>query len=220
MLEAFDHTYAQLVAFFLAARLFGAFYYGILSYLVPMVRAMMISQMIIIIIPSLLWIASIYVEMPNRLALIWIAILLDYCGSIIIVFLVRGSKVLPSKIAAWIETAFEFYPAVNIEHKTARTDAFVTLIFGYSVVALLYQNAASFGVNTFFGKAILGLVQAFFLNTLYFEIDGDSLWQHAIRRHVISCKLFPHVVSCYFLQNPNWLPLPLGELTFIELAVL
>ena len=28
-----------------------------------------------------------------------------------------------------------------------RTNAFVTLVFGYSVVALLYQNRAEMGVN-------------------------------------------------------------------------
>lgn len=39
--------------------------------------------------------------------------------------------------------------AVNIEHKTERTGAFVSLVFGYSVVALLYQNQASFGMNAY-----------------------------------------------------------------------
>lgn len=28
-----------------------------------------------------------------------------------------------------------------------RTNAFVTLVFGYSVLALLYQNRAAFGIN-------------------------------------------------------------------------
>jgi low temperature requirement protein LtrA len=203
MLEVFDNTYSQLVAFFLAARLFGAVYYGVLSYLVPMVRAMMIGQMVIIIVPSLLWISSIHVAIPNRLILIWIAIALDYCGSMIIVFLVRGSSMISSRLATWANSSFEFYPAVNIEHKTARTDAFVTLIFGYSVIALLYQNSASFGVNAFFGKAILGLIQAFCLNALYFEIDGDSLWQHAIRRNVFSCRYtFVLFIYCHALNWP------------------
>lgn len=39
--------------------------------------------------------------------------------------------------------------AINIEHKTERTGAFVSLVFGYSVVALLYQNTASFGMNAY-----------------------------------------------------------------------
>ena len=55
--------------------------------------------------------------------------------------------------------------AINIEHKSTgspllacitdrrsiaeRTNAFVTLVFGYSVVALLFQNRASYGINAY-----------------------------------------------------------------------
>jgi low temperature requirement protein LtrA len=188
MLQGFEQTYSQLVAFYLAARFFIGSYYGFISYVIPMVRGMMVSQVIAIVIPSAIWIASIYVDMPKRLAMIWVALCLDLFASTVVVFLVRKSKSVSSRLGKWAEKVFEFYPAVNIEHKTERTNAFVTLIFGYSVVSLLYQNAAPFGINAFFGKAVLGLIQAFCLNTIYFEIDGDSLFQHAIRRNVISCK--------------------------------
>jgi low temperature requirement protein LtrA len=190
MLQAFGETYSQLVAFYLTARLFVAAYYAWISYIIPMVRGMMITQMISIVVPSAIWIASIYVEMPTRLAMIWVSLFLDLFATTFVIFLVRWSEKVSLKLHDWVQRVFEFYPAVNIEHKTERTNAFVTLIFGYSVVALLYQNAASFGVNAFYGKAVLGLIQAFCLNTLYFEIDGDSLWQHAIRRSAISCKYF------------------------------
>lgn len=178
MLHAFQDTYAQLVAFYLAARLFMASYYATLSYLIPMVRGMMITQVVAIVVPCVIWIVSIYIDMPQRLSMIWITLFLDLFASSFVIFLIRGAKSLSSRLNAWVERVYEFYPAVNIEHKTERTNAFVTLIFGYSVVALLYQNAAAFGVNAFFGKAVLGLIQAFCLNTIYFEIDGDSLWQH------------------------------------------
>lgn len=188
MLQAFNETYSQLVAFYLAARFFIGSYYGFISYIIPMVRGMMIGQVVAIAIPSGVWIASIYVDMPQRFVLIWIALAMDLFASIVLVFLIRKAHSVSPRLGAWAERVFEFYPAVNIEHKTERTNAFVTLIFGYSVVALLYQNSASFGVNAFFGKAVLGLIQAFCLNTIYFEIDNDSLFQHAIRRNVISCK--------------------------------
>jgi hypothetical protein len=42
------------------------------------------------------------------------------------------------------------------------------------------------GINAFFGKAILGLIQAFVFNWLYFEVDGSNLSKHAIRRHKLS----------------------------------
>jgi low temperature requirement protein LtrA len=159
-----------------------------------MVRGMMVTQAIMIVVPSGMWIASIYVDMPSRLILIWVSIFLDLFASAFVILLIRGSKIVSSRLADLTERIFEFYPAVNIEHKTARTDAFVTLIFGYSVVALFFESSASFGVNAFFGKAVLGLVQAFCLNTLYFEIDGDSLWQHAIRRSVTSCEYAFHYI--------------------------
>ncbi|KAG8903990.1 hypothetical protein FRC00_014337, partial [Tulasnella sp. 408] len=79
---------------------------------------------------------------------------------------------------------------MNIEHKTERTGAFVSLVFGYSVVSLLYQNSASFGMNAFFGKAILSLIQAYCFNWIYFDVDGSFHHVHAIRRHAISASLW------------------------------
>ncbi len=124
--------------------------------------------------------------MPQRLALIWVAIFIELCGAMFVVLLIRGSKFIYKPLGAWVDRVFEFYPAINIEHKVERTNAFVTLVFGYSVVAIIYQNAASFGLNAFFGKAALGLVQAFCFNWIYFELDGADLYSHAIRRNVTS----------------------------------
>ena len=36
--------------------------------------------------------------------------------------------------------------------------------------------------SSFFGKAILGLIQVFTLNMIYFDIDSHNLYTHAIRR--------------------------------------
>nr|XP_023908612.1 uncharacterized protein LOC112020286 [Quercus suber]POF15566.1 hypothetical protein CFP56_48760 [Quercus suber] len=79
--------------------------------------------------------------------------------------------------------------AINIEHRTERMNAFVTLVFGYTVVAILYQSSVN-GIDDFFGKASLGLIQAFCFNWLYFEIDGANLATHAIRRHKVSAFLW------------------------------
>lgn len=64
-------------------------------------------------------------------------------------------------------------------------NAFVALVFGYTVVAILYQSTVN-GIDDFFGKAALGLIQAFCFNWIYFEIDGANLTTHAIRRHRMS----------------------------------
>ncbi|KUJ08616.1 uncharacterized protein LY89DRAFT_691040 [Mollisia scopiformis] len=190
MLDAFNTTYSMLIAFYLAARLFMASYLIILAITIPMIRGMMIVQVILALIPSAIWVGSIYIDMPNRLAAIWIAIVFDLCAALGVVIVIRGAKLVSKRLAAWVDKVFEFYPAVNIEHKTERTNAFVTLVFGYSVVAIIYQNAASFGLNAFFGKAALGLVQAFCFNWLYFELDGADLYQHAIRRNVVSAMIW------------------------------
>lgn len=178
------NTYTMLVAFYLTARLFMGSYYLFLAWCIPMVRAMLIAQFIIITIPSILWIGSIYVELPRRFAIIAIAIFVDLTGTVGVLFLVRGTKYISGRLAAWADRVFEFYPATNIEHETERTNAFVTLVFGYSVVAIIYQSAASFGLNAFFGKAVLGLIQAFAFNWIYFDLDGTDLFAHAIRRDV------------------------------------
>jgi low temperature requirement protein LtrA len=157
-----------------------------------MVRGMMIVQAILALVPSILWIGSIYVEMPNRLAIIWMAIFLDLTGGVFIIAIIRGAKRISARLGVWSDKIFEFYPAVNIEHKTERTNAFVSLVFGYSVVAILYQNSSSFGLNAFFGKAILGLLQAFVFNWIYFELDGADLYTHAIRRSVVSGTYCSH----------------------------
>lgn len=190
MLEAFGETYVQLVAYYLAARLFMGAYFLILAGVVPMVRGMMVGQAIIIILPSVFWIASVHVEIPQRLALIWVAIFWDLCASIFIVFVLRGAKFFPKGIQEWIDGVFEFYPAMNIEHKVERTNAFVTLVFGYAVVSIIYESTASFGINAFYGKAVLGLIQSFCFNWIYFEIDGSDLFSHAIRRNVGSGTFF------------------------------
>jgi low temperature requirement protein LtrA len=191
MLSAFEDTWSMLVAFYLAARLFMGCYLIMLIFLIPMVRNMMIVHVVMTLIPSALWIASIHVEYPNRLILVWIAIFIDLTGSMFVVFFIKMSKMVSKSWGEWTDRVFEFYPAVNIEHKVERTNAFVTLVFGYSVVAIIYQSSASYGLNAFFGKAVLGLLQAFCFNWIYFELDGTDLFAHAIRRNVTSGKYYP-----------------------------
>ncbi|KAK6537795.1 hypothetical protein TWF694_010701 [Orbilia ellipsospora] len=183
-------TYTQMIAFYLTARLFtaAALVWGAL--LVPMVRATLYGNTIAIIIPSAIWIGSIYVEEPNKLALIWVAIFLDLALPSLLVMSMRGLPLIPKKWSEGLTKLFEFYPALNIEHKTERMGAFVSLVFGYSVVALLYQNTAEFGINAFLGKALLGLIQAYCFNTIYFDIDGSGHELHAIRRKVWSSFLW------------------------------
>ena len=115
-----------------------------------MVRGYMIINMILIAIPSAFWIASIQLEYPNQLPLIWIAIFFDLFAVMIFIQIKKWTE---SEHPNFAEHAkwFEFFPAINIEHKTERTNAFVTLVFGYSVVALLFQSNTPYGMSSEIG---------------------------------------------------------------------
>ncbi|KAL2041084.1 hypothetical protein N7G274_006028 [Stereocaulon virgatum] len=186
IVQSFEATYVQLIAFYLAQRLFSVIHFMWVGHLLPMIRGYMIVYSVTIIVPAALWIASIQVDYPNRLALIWVAIFVDLFSVLGIVWLKRWVDAERPGFMSRFRDWFDFFPAINIEHKTERTNAFVTLVFGYSVVSLLFQNKAPFGINAFFGKAVLGLIQAFSFNWMYFEIDSWNLHTHAIRRHIMS----------------------------------
>jgi low temperature requirement protein LtrA len=150
------------------------------------VRGSMIGNGIITLIPAALWIGSIHVEEPGRQGLIWPAIVFDLFGNMLMIFIQRPGPWMAKHIPTSIKERLEFFPGTNIEHRIERTNAFVTLVFGSCVLGLLYQSSVDFGINAFFGKAVLGLIQAFVFNWIYFEIDSFNLHTHAIRRHVLS----------------------------------
>jgi low temperature requirement protein LtrA len=179
-------TYKPLIAFYILGRWFGAAYYFSMAYLIPMVRPSMIGSGIVGLFPGFIWIGSTFVAEPNREALVWVALFLDIFAPVMLVALERGRPWMGERLSNWCQRTFEFMPGNNIEHKIERTDAFVALVFGYSVVSLLYQSAVPFGINAFFGKAALGLIQSFAFNWLYFEVDRFNLHTHAIRRHFFS----------------------------------
>jgi low temperature requirement protein LtrA len=187
MVDAFEHTYTPLVAFYLATRVFLIVSFFWYAYLIPMVRGAMIGNGIIALIPVALWIGSIHIEEPSRQGLIWTAIIFDLFGNFLMMIIQRPNAIQRKIPASW-KDGLEFFPGINIEHKIERTNAFVTLVFGSCVLGILYQSSAHMGVNAFFGKAVLGLIQAFTFNWIYFEIDSFNLHTHAIRRHFLSGK--------------------------------
>ncbi|KAK4547050.1 hypothetical protein LTR36_001271 [Oleoguttula mirabilis] len=187
--QAFGQTYATLIGFYLASRLYMAIYLLAMAFIIPMIRPVMIYQVVFVGIGTALWIASIHVSWPNQLALIWVALWVDVAGAFSYVYFMMICHKIGGRAKEWFDNTFEFYPAINIEHRTERMNAFVTLVFGYTVVAILYQSTRN-GVGAFFGKAILGLIQAFCFNWIYFEIDGANLRLHAIRRHKASAMLW------------------------------
>jgi low temperature requirement protein LtrA len=188
MASAFEHTYAPLVAFYVAARLSLTASMLWYAWVIPMIRGGMVANAVVTLVPAALWIASVHVEEPKRQALIWPAIAFDLFGGVLLIFVQRPGTWMAKYIPTQLRERLEFFPGTNIEHRIERTNAFVTLVFGSCVLGLLYQSNVEFGINAFFGKAVLGLVQAFVFNWIYFEIDSLNLHTHAIRRHVFSGK--------------------------------
>lgn len=180
------------MAFYLAARLKNAAYYLAASTFLPMVRGAMLCRAIEIIVPSTLWIASIHVDYPGRLGLIFPALFLDLYGQVSMVGARWWTQYheTHNKSGGRLAKLFEFAPAINIEHRVERMNAFVSLVFGYSVVGVMIQSYGGYSFNSFLGKAILGLIQAFLFNWIYFDIDGSGLHLHAIRRSVHSALLW------------------------------
>ena len=187
MAYAFDTTYTVMIAFYLAERLYAGCYFLSTAFFVPTIKGTLLYHVLIICISSALWIGSIHLSYPHYLPLVFIALFFDMFGWMFLIWSMRFFKKSKSN---FYHKYFDFWPAINIEHRTERNNAFVSLVFGYSVLTILYQNRSSTGINAFFGKGILGLVQAFAFNWIYFEIDHYNLHVHAIRRHWFSSSLW------------------------------
>jgi low temperature requirement protein LtrA len=180
----FGNTYTALVAFYVTAGLMSGFSWLYYAAMMKMIRNTLISNGVFLIVSAVLWIGSIHDHTSGRYVLIWMGLFLDILGfELKWILILHGLKSQNARVKAWFAKNFEFIPAVSVEHMVSRFDSFVTLVLGYSVVSLLYQSATANPLNNFFAKAILGLLQAFAVNTLYFEIDSFNLYTHAIRRH-------------------------------------
>lgn len=154
---SFEHTWTPLIAFYVAGRWYMSTYFMWMAWLIPMVRPAMIGSAIVIFVPGLIWIGTIYLENYLKQAVVWVAIFFDLVGPVALVSFQLGRGPLwPAKLKEWSKKVHEFIPGNNIEHRIERMNAFVALVFGYSVVAILYQSSVAFGINLYFGKAVLG----------------------------------------------------------------
>ena len=192
LVYAFDATYTSMTAFYLTERAFQGSYYLWVAYLLPTVRGTMLIHTLLTLLGSAMWIVSIHVAWPNQLALMFLGCFFDLFGYMVFITIIRWVQGMSMdrrskrlrRFGEFLENAFEFVPAVNIEHRTERANAFTTLVFGSSVLAILFQNRdLSAASSAFFGKACLALIQAFAFNSMYFEFDAANTHLHAIRRH-------------------------------------
>ncbi|CAG8475343.1 13045_t:CDS:10 [Cetraspora pellucida] len=83
----------------------------------------------------------------------------------------------------------EYRTAVNIEHYSERFGLFTVVCLGESIFSVIYASLNKYP-DIFLAKAILGLVIAYNLHWIYFDVDASRQYQHALRRHVITGLLF------------------------------
>ena len=115
-----------MIAFYITQRLFGGIWYLTVAFLLPNIRGAMIGMALQVFISVAIWIGSIHVAWPNQLAPIFIGLVLDLFGGIFLVYLFRqaATKKNLKRLAHW----FDFMPAINIEHRVERNNAFVSLV--------------------------------------------------------------------------------------------
>lgn len=82
-----------------------------------------------------------------------------------------------------------YRPAINIEHMADRLGSFVIITLGECVISILYISWSP-SLNRQAGKAVLGLLLAYSLHWLYFDVEASRQYKHALRRHVLTGLLF------------------------------
>ena len=182
----YQETYTPLVIFFVASALARSALHMVYAFTVPTIRPCCISNAVISLIATALWIGSIFVDtIGGRQALIWTALFVDILGYEVMRIIGKAGAQF-ERPRKWLVSHYEFVPGINIEHRVERMGSFSTLVFGYCIIALLFQSSTSRPFTAFLGKAVLGLLQVFALSAIYFEMDRFNIYTHAIRRHPLA----------------------------------
>lgn len=114
--EAWEHTYATLIGFYICARLFMASYLALVAVLVPMIRPVMIWYIAVALVGVSILIGSIQVPYPTQLAIVWPAVLMELFGQHIYFFTFALAQRIGGRAKAWMDKTFEYYPAINVRH--------------------------------------------------------------------------------------------------------
>lgn len=147
-------TFIAGISFYLTQRVFMITFQVVCSMLIPMIRGTLLSNAMVGLVSSALYIGAVQIEYPYNLVPLSLGLFVDYAGGIFLIMAIRylKDKKRCSLTCSKLAKLFEFVPAINIEHRVERTSAFTTLVFGYSILKSLYQSHAHVGMNAFLGK--------------------------------------------------------------------
>jgi hypothetical protein len=124
-------------------------------------RMFHLTNAIIAFIPIGFWIGALWVKEPYNIALQWMSFLFGSSSKYILAkidwfpyYLVLFSmsvygriKNRPELVKYPLLHLVKYYPAVDMEARIERTSNFITMVFGYIVVNLLFQSNARIGFN-------------------------------------------------------------------------
>ncbi|CAG8551478.1 2016_t:CDS:10 [Diversispora eburnea] len=86
----------------------------------------------------------------------------------------------------------EYRTAKNIEHWSERIGLFTIIAVGESIIGVLYVSTNVYPDGQL-AKAILGLIIAYSIHWIYFDVDASRQFQHALRRHVFTGCVFTFI---------------------------
>lgn len=188
--EGYDTAIHAAIAFFLVAkcwRLGIYLYYGLA---LPKFR-------------QALWLNALA---NTLIAAIYIPILFTSNPLLIVLLLVAGIivELLRSYSVAVVMMCFHgrkkrsgnhmFIPALSHEHSIERYVLFVILIIGESIISSTFvATEGTYGLNSEFGRAALGITISFFVTWLYYDADASRVFQHALRRNAFTSISFCHI---------------------------
>ncbi|TKY90607.1 hypothetical protein EX895_000605 [Sporisorium graminicola] len=166
----------------------GGMVFGILtfySFYICQYRIQIRSQAAVWLFVLALWIGSIFVSVRACIAMVTVALVLEYSS-----WMFFYSPVF-KRLAK-----LRYSSAVAIEHEIDRFTDFVTLVHGEFLYSVLSGQPAGEGMHAGVARIILTVVVAFVLHGIYCTGAGSRRITHPIRRSVL------HAVPYFALHLP------------------
>ncbi|CAG8445145.1 892_t:CDS:10 [Acaulospora morrowiae] len=171
----------------------------------PMFRASLITQIWGIFIPCVFWIISIFVPHEQKLIVMChdfekVDDILEKTKEPTVTNVIIEKPHLAMKTKgteyqmSWKDLFLifknpKYKQALNIEHGSERLGIFAIICLGEGMFGVVYSSNNS-RPDWILGKAIFGLILAYNLHWIYFDVDASRQYQHALRRHVVTGLCF------------------------------
>ncbi|RHZ88891.1 hypothetical protein Glove_21g385 [Diversispora epigaea] len=198
------HSSSTFIISYVIVRLSIAMLYTVYAIWIPMFRTIFIAEVWGIIIPSTVWFIAIFSPSNSVHFVMWVAVLfgtslkMSFGKPANHVHTRDFNRVDAPKESMKIRSLLpqnqqsEYRTALNIEHFSERVGLFAIIAVGESILGVLYVSTNAYPDGQL-AKAILGLIIAYSIHWIYFDVDASRQFQHALRRHVFTGVLFGYI---------------------------